>query len=197
MAILSIRRWERETYEVGRIEAVPAQEGRPAVEAVPGIPIHMKLRRLKRHEAKPLARVLLVVFAEFDKAKDGNLTDTQKAAILSQAYEQIPEEQLKAWFGTCVKDVEDFEIDGEPITSGPALLEEADDRLLFWLLMKLHSLSQLSQAEGNASASRSTLRLVGEGSGASPAQSTEREAGERPSTATETQSAQGSSTAQV
>jgi hypothetical protein len=169
MAILSLKRWEREPYEAG-----------------PGVTIHMKLKRLKRAEAKPLAKVLIAVFSEFEKARGDTLTPTQKAAIMTQAYEVIPEDQLKAFFSSCVKDVEDLEIDGELVTTGPALLEEADDALLFWLLMKLFDKSKLTRAEGNASASRSTsLRLVtGEG-GVSPAPPIEREAGTEPSTATE------------
>lgn len=196
MAILSLKRWERVVYEVGAIRAEEAKDGKPAVAGVPGLPLPMKLRRLKRHEAKPLSKVLLKVFQAMEKAKAGELTDAEKAAILAEVYTVIPEDELKNWFGTCVKDVEGLEIDGEPVTTGPALLEEADDQLVFWLLMELHSLSQLSQAEGNGSASRYMLRLVGEGDGASPAVPTEREAGTLPSTVQEIPSVPTSSTAQ-
>jgi len=178
MPILSLKRWERVAFE-----------------AAPGLFVHMKLKRLKRDEAKPLSKTLLKVFEEVEKSKNDDLSMSQKATILTKAYELVPEDQLRNWFGTCVKDVEDLEIDGVPITSGPGLLEEADDRLLFWLLIQLDSLSKLTEVEGNGSASRSTLRLVGEGSGPYPAQSTEREAGAEPLTATEI-TAPESSTAQ-
>lgn len=169
MAILSLKRWERVAYEVG-----------------PGLTIHMKIKRLKRHEAKPLARVLIAVFQEVEKARATELSTAQKAAIMAQAYELVPEEQLKAWFSSCVKDVEGFQIDDEPVTTGTALLEEADDSLLFWLLMRLHELSKLSPSEGKGSSSPSGALppAAGTDGSSSPAQLTEREDGAGASAAT-------------
>ena len=191
MSILSLKRWERVAYEVE-----PALDAAPGFDAAPAVEIHMKLKRLKRHEAKPLARVLVACFEQFEKAKAEDLSPAQKAAILGQVYEVIPEDQLKNWFGSCVKDVEDLEIDDEKITAGADLLDNADDALLFWLLFRLHELSKLTSSESNASASRSgSLRLVAGAGGSSPAQSIGSEAGAPPSTATETPITAASSTA--
>jgi hypothetical protein len=166
MSILSLKRWERVEYE-----------------ASPGVFISMKLKRLKRNEAKPLAKILVRVFEEFEKARSETLTSAQKAAIMAQAYEVIPEEQLKGLFAAFVSDVEGFEIDEERITTGPGLLDEADDDLLFWLLMRLHKLSKLTVMEGKDSSSPAgSLRLVRGSDGSfSHAQSIESEGGAKPS----------------
>ena len=178
MSILSLKRWERAAYEVE-----PATAATAGLKAEPAVEIHMKLKRLKRHEAKPLTRVLVACFDRFEVAK-AEPSPAQKAAILTQVYELIPEEQLKGWFSTCVKEVEGLEIDGEAITTGGDLLDNADDSLLFWLLFKLNELSKLTGVQSNASASRSgSLRLVAGAGGSSPAQSTDSEAGREPSTA--------------
>jgi virulence-associated protein VapD len=180
MSILSLKRWERVAYEVE-----PAMDAAPGFKATPAVEIHMKLKRLKRHEAKPLAKVLVDVMEAYEKAQVEDLSKAQKAAILAKVYEVIPEDQLKNWFASCVKDVEGLEIDDEPVTTGSDLLDNADDNLLFWLLFRLNALSKLTSAEGNASASRSgSLRLVKEGGGSSPAASTDSEAGIEASTAT-------------
>lgn len=177
-AILSLKRWERVAYE-----------------AAPGALIHMKLKRLKRHEAKPLARVLIACFEQYEKAGSQDLTPMQTAAALSRVYEQIPEDQLKAWFAECVKDVEGLEIDEQPVTGGADLLDNADDALLFWLLLRLQQLSRLSGGESNASASPSgSSPVVGVAAGSSPAGSIASEAGQLPSTATEIPSTRASST---
>jgi hypothetical protein len=161
MAILSRSRWERVGYE-----------------AAPGITIYMKLRRLKRHEAKPLQRAMLGVFRKWEEAGQQDLTPMQRAEILVGVYEVIPEEQLKGWFSSCVKDVEDFEIDGEPVTTGTALLEEADDQLLFWMLTTLSNLSKLTVTEGKVSSSPALSPATQEPtSSAGPVKSTESAAG--------------------
>lgn len=197
MSILSLKRWERVAYEVE-----PALEAAPGFEAEPAIEIHMKLKRLKRHEAKPLMKVLLGVMEEYEKAKAEELTRAQKAVILAQVYLVIPENELKNWFSTCVKDVEGYTIDEDdgagpkPVTTGAGLLDNADDDLLFWLLFKLNALSKLTSAEGKGSASPSTsLRLVAGADGSSPAQPTDSEAGREPSTATAIPITPASSTA--
>jgi hypothetical protein len=178
LAILSLKRWERVAYE-----------------AAPGVEIHMKLKRLKRAEAQPLTKVLVACFDRFEVAT-AEPSPSQKAAIMSQVYELIPEEKLKGWFSTCVKDVEGLVIDDEPVTSGLELLENADDQILFWLLFRLNALSKLTSAESNASASPSgSLRLVAGAAGSSPAESTGSEAGREPSTVTVTPSMPESSTA--
>lgn len=191
MAILDIRDWEPwecevvpTTYEV--LEPAVRVDGKivkPAVlgrELSPAINIRMELKRLKRHEARPLLKVILAAFGEADKAKDDELTSSQRAAIVAAAYEMLPEDELKRWFSDCVQNVKDFKRNGQDVTTGAALLDNADDELLVKVLMKLHSLSRLSSAEGNASASRSTLQLVAGTNGGSPAASTEREAGTSP-----------------
>ena len=180
MPILSLKRWERVSYE-----------------AAPGVEIHMKLKRLRRHEAKPLTRVLVACFEQLERAKVDDITPAQKAAIISQAYDVIPEEQLKGWFSTCVKDVEGLEIDGEAVTGGADLLDNADDQFLFWLLVRLSLLSKLSSAESNASASPSgSLRLAERADGSSPAQSTGSGAGPQAKTAQATPTIPASSSAE-
>lgn len=180
MSILSLKRWERVAYE-----------------AAPGVEIFMKLKRLKRGEAKPLSRVLVSCFEEFERAKANEMSPAQKASILNEVYTKIPEEQLKDLFAKCVKDVEGLTIDDEPITTGTDLLDNlADDGLLFWLLFKLNELSKLTSAEPFGSASRSGSLRVGTSSGSSPATTTDGEAGREPSTATAIPDSTGSSTAE-
>jgi hypothetical protein len=161
MSILSLKRWEPSTYE-----------------ADTGVFIRMKLKRLKRHEAKPLTKVLVSVFERAESAKGAEITAAQKAAILSTVYEVIPEDQLKSWFAECVKDIEDFTVDDVPVTTGPELLDNADDGLLFWILFRLQQLSKLSSSESKGSGSPALSPATSTpDSSVSDVKPTEREAG--------------------
>src|SRR6266852_595695 len=108
--ILDLKSWEKVPYQ-----------------ARPDAAITMELRRLKRHEAKPLQRVLIACFGEMEKANDAGLSNAQKAAIVSQVFDIVPEEQLRGWFEKAVRKVEGLYVDSEAVTTGLGLLDEADD----------------------------------------------------------------------
>lgn len=166
--ILNLKRWHRVPYQVAE-----------------GLSITMELKRLKRHEARPLQKLLGKLFRKSALAKNEDLTPAEKAEVLEQVYDDIPEEQLKAWFAGCVRRVEGLVIDGDPVTSGEALLDEADDQLVLHLLFKLFELSKLTDPEGKGSSSRSTSSPAElEASSSSAAQSTGGEAGPEPLDAT-------------
>jgi hypothetical protein len=127
--LLSLKRWELRTYEPTGLR--------------------MKLKRLRRSEAKPLDLAIVKVFGEMDRGRE--VSKTERAEINLEALEQISDEQRREWFDSWVKDVEGLEIDGEPVTTGLGLLEEADDTLILWVLLEISGLSKLSAAEGKDS----------------------------------------------
>lgn len=88
-----------------------------------------------------------------------------------------PEDVMRTVFHSYVRNVEGVELDGEPVTTGDALLEIADKDAIAAVVGKLRKLYELSQAEGKGSASPSTSSPEGAmGSGASGAPSTGDEA---------------------
>lgn len=150
--ILELKRWERVSY---------------FPEGPDGPEIRMDLKRLKRVEAKALRKVVIATFAEVEKGSAADLTSSQKASIMSNVFEVVPEEQLHALFSGCVRNVEGLVIDGQAISRGSDLLEEADDNVLFFVLMNLQRLASLSAPETFRSGSRSgspaeTASLPGE-----------------------------------
>lgn len=157
--------------------------------------ISLKIERLKRDEARPLARALIRVFEELEKLKPGQeLTALQKAAIRVEVFSQVSQEDLDRWFTNHVSDVKNVEMDGKAITTGTELLPVIDDDTLLWVLVNLSVLSRLSPSEGNGSASRlPSPRPMQEPSTDSPALSTEREASTGPSDAMATTEAAPSS----
>jgi hypothetical protein len=135
--ILELKRWRRVPYRVSDT-----------------IEISMELKRLRRHEARPLQKLLTKVFAKLEDA-DG-LSPSQKTDAIQEIYDLMPEDDLKRWFGECVRGVQGLFIDGDAVTSGAALFEEADDQCVLFTLMNLFRLSRLSAVQGNESASLST-----------------------------------------
>jgi hypothetical protein len=146
--------------------------------------VSFELKRLKRHENRPLQKMLTKVFAKMAEGAQDNLTPAQQVEILDEVYALMPEEELKRWFSQCVQKVEGLVIDGQSVTTGQDLLEEADDDLVLFILTQLFALSKFQVPEGNASASRSTSSpALTEESSSSAATSTGGEAGTEPSTA--------------
>lgn len=172
-AILNLKRWHKERY---------------VVDEEADISIGFELKRLKRHEARPLQQLLAKIFQVSEKAKEQNFSAAEQTEALQQVYELMPDTELKGWFSECVRNVEGLYIDGDAITTGNALLEEADDQLVMFLLLQLYRLSKLDTQEEKDSASPSTSSaLVERGNGSSGAASIESEAGQPPSTVTEIQ----------
>lgn len=172
--ILELKRWERVSY---------FPEGPDESE------IRMELKRLKRVEAKSLRKVIIAAFAEVEKGGDASLTPAQKAAIMANVFEVVPEEQLQQLFADSVRNVDGLKIDDQAITRGSELLENADDGVLFFVLMNLQRLSTLSAPEAFRSGSRSTSPVETASLPASPASdaaSTGNGDGLAPSTATAT-----------
>ena len=101
---------------------------------------------------------------------------------------------MRAWFEAWVRDVQGLEIDGELITTGSRLFDEAHDTLRLWVLTSLSGLSKLSVAEGKGWLSPSTSPPEqATTSSDSPAVSIESEAGAGLSDATGTTEAEPSS----
>jgi len=172
-SILDLKRWIQITYEVGQIEGEGAAE------------ISMEMKRLRRHEARPLQKLLTKIFGKLDEARNSDLSATAQAEMLAEVYDLMPEDELRKWFGECVRNVAGFRIDGVAIETGEGLFQEADDALVLFALMNLFRLSKLSAVQGNASASASTSLLQAEAvPSSSGAISIESEAGPTPSTAT-------------
>ena len=161
--------------------------------------ITLKLERLKRDEARPLARALITVFEAFEKLKPGEeLPPFERARLRVEVFSQVRPEDLERWFATYVSDVQGLTMDGQAITTGAELLPVIDDDTLLWVLVNLSVLSKLSPSEGNASASRlPSPPPTQEASSGSPAPSTEREAGAVPSDAGATTEAASSSSQAV
>lgn len=183
--ILELKRWERVTY---------------FPEGPDGSEIRLELKRLKRVEAKALRKVVVATFAEVEKGGDANLTPSQKAAIMANVFEVVPEEQLQGLFSDSVRNVDGLKIDDTAITRGSELLEVADDNLLFFVLMNLQRLSSLTAAEtfrsGSRSGSPAETASLPESPG-SDAATTGNGDGRAPSTATWTPPATPSSSEQV
>ncbi len=166
--ILELKRWRRVPYRISDT-----------------IEISMELKRLRRHEARPLQKLLTKVFSKLEDANSPDLSATAQSEILQEIYDLMPEDDLKRWFGECVRSVQGLFIDGEAVTSGAVLFEEADDQLVLFTLMNLFTLSRLSAVQGNASASLSISSPQSEApSSSSDAGSIESAAGLEPSTAT-------------
>lgn len=138
--ILELKRWERASY-------FPDGPGGPE--------ISMEFKRLRRHEARALRKVMVAIWGEIEKGKAAELTQTQKADIMRQIFDVVPDEELTALFQH-VRNVEGVKIDGEKVTSGAELLQEPDDSLLLWVLGTLQNLAGLTPVEGFRSGSRST-----------------------------------------
>ena len=174
--MLSLKRWEPRTY---------VERG-----------IRMKLKRLRRNEVKPIEHALAKLFGSMEKGHE--LPD--KAAQTSfniDVMDQIPEEDMRPWFDAYVKDIEGLELDGEPITTGGALFDEAHDTLRLWVLTELSDLAKLSAAEGKDSSSPHGSSPPAASDGDSPAQSTGPANGQDHSIATETPAEPSSSTQPV
>jgi hypothetical protein len=166
--ILELKTWEKVSYQ-----------------ARPDAAITMELRRLKRHEAKPLMRVLIACFAESEKAGADGLTNAQRAAIVNQVFDVVPDEQMREWFAKNVRNVGGLYVDGQAITTGIELLDEADDGLILFVLLKLRDLAGLTEKEGKASSSPSRFTsLPAPSDSTSPAGSTESADGPQPSAVT-------------
>jgi len=106
-------------------------------------------------------------------------------AAFFQALDPVVMERL---FATCVRNVGGLVMDDEPITTGPQLLQVADEDLLRGILMRLRNLTELSAMEGKASSSPSTSGSEASEppSTDSPAPSIEPEGSTAPSTVPET-----------
>jgi hypothetical protein len=152
--IMELRRWERCSY-------------RP--EGPDGPEIQMELKRLKRHEAKALRKLLLTVFGEIEKSQDASLTAAQKATIVAQIFEAVPEDDLRQLFTGSVRSVQNLSIDNEPITTGAQLLDEADDSVLLFVLMNLQRLASLTSTETFRSGSPRTSSAAAASQPALPA----------------------------
>lgn len=167
-SVLDLKRWVPIKYTVGE-----------------GVEISMEMKRLRRHEARPLQKILTKVFVKLDEVQNSNLSAAAQSDMLNEIYELMPEDDLKRWFGECVRNVEGFRIDSVAIETGEGLFQEADDQLVLFTLMNLFRLSKLSAVQGNASASASTSSPQAEAAlSSSGATSTESVAGPTPSTAT-------------
>lgn len=169
--ILALKTWEPVAYR-------PDDDG-PA--------ITMELRRMKRHEVKPLRVAFHQALEEMQRGRDQTLSAPQKAAILANVFEKVPEADLGGLFANAVRNVGGLEMDGVEVTTGVQLLEAADDNLVFFVVLALHRLSNLSSAEAFRSASLSTsspAEPTTRGSSSEGASSTGSEASPTPSTAT-------------
>ncbi len=183
--ILSIKRWEKTVWHPGDDE---------------NIAVHMELKRLQRNEAKALQKAVATCLEKLAEVR-GNRTDeeleqlsrVEQAQMLSRtvsALDVVDESTLREWFGSWVRRVEGLDVDGNLVTTGAGLYEEADDALILFVLLNLFHLSKLKPHEIKASASPSTSQRAlapATGDGCSRAMSTEGEAGPTPSTVTEIQ----------
>jgi hypothetical protein len=148
---LDLKRWIPITYKVGDGAAE----------------ISMEMKRLRRHEARPLQKLLTKIFGKLDEVRNSDLSATAQAEMLAEVYDLMPEDELRKWFGECVRNVEGFRIDSVAIETGEGLFQEADDALVLFALMNLFRLSKLSAVQGNASASLSTSSPQSEAEGSS------------------------------
>jgi hypothetical protein len=104
-------------------------------------------------------------------------------------FEAFPEDVLRRTFERGVRKVS-MTVDGRAITDSREMYENADEGLTIAVINKLERMCSLSESEGKASSSLSTSDAAPTaGNGDSPANSTESEGGPKPSTATETPSA--------
>lgn len=161
----------------------PAKDDRPV--------ISMELRRPKRAEA----RAFTAKFANMRKALVESTgafktaTPAERLANQLAIYDAMAEDDVAEIFAKSVRNVGGLASDGVPITTGPELLEVADNDLTFFVISSLYGLMSLKEEEAKASASPSTSS-VGAGlsnvsdSGVTPIASG---SGTGPSTATETQ----------
>ena len=171
--ILALKRWERCEY-------------RPDGDT--GGTISMELRRVKRHEVKPLRIAFAEALVELERGRDQTLTAPQKAAILANVFEKVGEQDLAQLFEENVRDVQGLSMDGEHVNTGAGLLEVANDDLVFFVIMSLNRLSNLTSAESFHFASPSTSSAEAPeapASSSADAARTESEASPKPSTATE------------
>lgn len=98
--------------------------------------------------------------------------------VEAEVAELIPPTLIRQAFREYVRNVEGVEVDGAPATSGEALLEVADDKIVMDVLGAVRRLSELTVREGKASASPSMSSPEGvTGAGDSGAKSTDAGAG--------------------
>lgn len=146
--ILELKRWEQVTYL-------------PESKNPDGPVVTMEMRRLRRHEKLALRKVVISVLAEIERANDKDLPPSQQATILATVYDIVPRDELRQIVVDNVRDVRGLRVDGTDITTSSGLFEEADDDLLFFVLMTLNNLAGLSRVETFRFASPSTSGVEG------------------------------------
>ena len=159
-------------------------------EAGGGEKIVLELGLPTREQGRPLQRHLIRFAQEMEDAlhKAGGdadkITVYQQAELLDKIFEAVGEDTIKGWFsGLVMRVVSGLKIDDEPVETGAQLYEYADDAIVLFVLKELAKLSRIQPSTGKGSASLSTSSAeAGMTDGASPAPSTEREAGPTPST---------------
>ena len=160
----------------------------------------MELKRLRFDEASKLTAVNMRAFAALQGATDAQ----QKVGDDASMAEKMEAMSLQAdaaerfcaaisadfmsWvFKSCVRNVGGLVVDDAAVTTGEGLADQADQKMVIWLLMKLQSHAGLTASEGKASSSPSTSGSEGAtpsgGNGASPATSIVPEGGAEHSTA--------------
>jgi hypothetical protein len=141
--ILELKRWEQISYR--------PEPGNPD-----GPVVQMEMRRLRRHEKQALRKVVIQVLSEIERGHADGLAASEKATILANCYEIVPKDELRQTVVDNVRSVSGFRVDGTDITTSSGLFEEADDDMLFFVLMTLNNLAGLSRVETFLSGSRST-----------------------------------------
>ena len=86
--------------------------------------------------------------------------DSRSRELRAKVSELIPLDLVERAFGKYVRNVEGLELDGVRATTGPDLLEIADQRMLLDVLGHVREMSEISGPKVKASGSPSTSSLV-------------------------------------
>lgn len=161
--------------------------------------VSCEIGRLRWDQGPELATMLATMLAPVQdlhgddgKPRPGTSV-TEMTAAVRGALAGIDAETLRDLFGHKVRNVEGIETEDGPVTTGPELLEVADQRIIMWVLSQLIIGSSLSDAEGKASGSASTSQPEPTPASASTARRTTTADGLSHSTVTATPTGSGSS----
>lgn len=151
--------------------------------------ISVEIGRLSYAEKPQLAAMLAAQFGIIQPLRVESTTAEERTAAVHAYFQAMDHDLVKAMFAVRVRAVQGVETEDGPVTTGPQLLEIADDHIIQWVLTELIRFSSMSVDEGKASRSPSTSSAGASGvstSGAVPIASAD---GTTPSTVTEIQPA--------
>lgn len=160
--MLSVKRWSPASYMV--------EDDNPEA----GV-ITMELKRLRYDEANRLLVANMQAFGALTSAvvsressQEAETMAEKMAIISSQAdaakrfYEALPPELMEWIFNDCIRKVGGLEDEDGPVTTGPALRDFADQKMVLWIMTSLQANASLSSKEGKAFSSPSTSGLEGQ-----------------------------------